>query len=231
MAPCATAASLPPLQARDATRSLLIADVGRTAVEAMPPWPAKDSAALEAAVGHVGCYGMTAVAALVPGRSVDRCRQQWAKLCAVRSELQTLEIGSLDSNKYRGTAATVERHIAAQAVDSAADAALLQWLRDAIKTAAHATLTNPAFEAMVKQLCACHSALDEQLVQLKARLAEMAANGAGDTFPGVPLLLVKEAVDAAHARMEAKQQFDARRRAGWTADSRPTDEKVGGYDV
>ena len=31
--------------------------------------------------------------------------------------------------------------------------------------------------------------------------------------------------------MEAKQQFDARRRAGWTADSRPADELVSGYDV
>ena len=159
--------------------------------------------------------------------------QQWDKLCTERPELRTLEIGVVDANnKYRGgTAATVERHIAAQTVDSAADAALLKWLRDALKTAAHATLTNPAFEAMVKQLCLCHSALDEQLVQLKARLAEMAANGAGETYPGVPLLLVKEAVDAAHAQVEAKQQFDARRRAGWTAATRPADELATGYDV
>ena len=158
--------------------------------------------------------------------------QQWPKLCTERPELRTLEIGIVDANKYRGgTAATVERHIAANAVDHAADAALLKWLREALKTAARATLTNPAFEAMVKQLCLCHSALDEQLVQLKARLAEMAANGAGETYPGVPLFLLREAVDAAHAQVEAKQQFDARRRAGWTADARPTDEKALGYDV
>ena len=186
MAPCAAAASLPPLQARGATRSLLIADVRHTAVEAMAPWPAEDIATLEAAVRHVGCYGWPAVAVLVPGRSRDSCSRQWSKLCTERPELKTLEIGIVHPPKYKGgTATTVERHIAAaQAVDPAADAALQKWLRDALKTAAHATLTNPAFEAMVKQLCACHSALDEQLVQLKARLAEMAANGAGDTFPG-----------------------------------------------
>ena len=233
MAPRATAASLQPLQARDATR-LRIAGVEHTAVEAMPPpWPAKDNAALEAAARHVGRYGWPAVEVLVPGRSRSSCSLQWPKLCTERPELRTLEIGIIDANKYRGTAATVERHIAAaQAVDPAAEAALLKWLRDALKTAAHATLTNPAFEAMVKQLCACHSALDEQLVKLKARLAEMAANGAGDTYPGTPLLLLREAVDAAHAQVEAKLRFDAQRRAGWTADSKPPDEparRVGGY--
>ena len=43
--------------------------------------------------------------------------------------------------------------------------------------------------------------------------------------------MVKEAVDAAHARMEAKQRFDAQRRAGWTAGSKPTDESALGHDV
>jgi hypothetical protein len=197
----------------------------------MAPWLAEDNATLEEAARHVGRYGMKAVAVLVPGRCTKSCRQQWGKLCAARPELQTLEIGNFDQGKYLGTVTDVERHIAARAVDPAADAALLKWLRDALKTAAHATLTNPAFEAMVKQLCACHSALDEQLVQLKARLAEMAANGAGDTFPGVPLLLVKEAVVAAHTQVEAKQRYDEQRHAGWTADARPANEHARGHDV
>ena len=88
-----------------------------------PPWPAKDDAALIAAVIYVGRFGWRAVGVLVPGRSYELCRTQWSKLCTERPERQTFEIGILDTNKYRGTAATVERHIAAQAVDSAADAA------------------------------------------------------------------------------------------------------------
>ena len=101
LAPCAAAASLPPLQARDATRSLLIADVGRTAVEAMaPPWSAEDNAALEAAVRHVGRYGWPAVEVLVPGRSRSSCSVQWPKLCAERPELKALEILDLDGHKF-----------------------------------------------------------------------------------------------------------------------------------
>ena len=53
-------------------------------------------------------------------------------------------------------------------------------------------------------------------MKLKARLAEMAANGAGDTFPG-SLYLGEEAVDGA-AQVEA-EQFRGGARAGRRAQA------------